>query len=80
MYKDRGQRSEVRGQVKIAVNGKEKIVSEGTTIERLLEELNIKQQGIAVEQNLEIVPKSKYAETVLKDGDKVEIVQMVGGG
>ena len=80
MYKDRGQRLGVRGQVKIAVNGKEKIVSEGTTIERLLEELNIKQQGIAVEQNLEIVPKSKYAETVLKDGDKVEIVQMVGGG
>ena len=66
--------------VKIKVNGKERIITEGTTVEKLLEGLNIKSQGIAVELNLEIVPKSRYAETILKDGDKIEIVQMVGGG
>lgn len=65
---------------KIKVNGKETTISKNTTVEKLLEELNIKHQGIAVELNLEILPKSKYAETVLKDNDKVEIVQMVGGG
>jgi len=80
MCKNRGQWTRGMGQVKIMVNGKEKIVSDDTTIEGLLRELNIKPQGIAVERNLEIVPKSRYAETVLKDSDKIEIVQMVGGG
>jgi len=51
-----------------------------TTVLGLLNELDIKPQGIAVELNLEIVSKSKYNETVLKDRDKVEIVRMVGGG
>jgi len=78
VYKDRfkAQSSEF----KVIINGKEKIVSEGVTVVRLLEELNIKPQGIAVELNLEIVPKSSYGETTLKDGDRLEIVQMVGGG
>lgn len=74
----RGQSSKFK--VRIIINGKEKIVSEGTTVVRLLEELNIKPQGIAVELNLEIVPKSRYGETTLKEGDRLEIVQMVGGG
>lgn len=65
---------------KVLVNGKEKVIAEDTTIEKLLEGLNIKPQGIAVELNLEIVPKSRYVETILKDGDRIEIVQMVGGG
>ncbi|MBI5894103.1 MAG: sulfur carrier protein ThiS [Deltaproteobacteria bacterium] len=69
-----------KDKVKIKVNGKDKIISDNTTVEKFLEELNIKPQGIAVELNLEIVPKSRYVETILKDGDKVEIVQMVGGG
>ncbi len=67
-------------QIKIMLNGKERELAENTTILGLLNELDIKPQGIAVELNLEIVSKSKFAETVLKDGDKVEIVRMVGGG
>ncbi|MBI5326970.1 MAG: sulfur carrier protein ThiS [Deltaproteobacteria bacterium] len=66
--------------MKIIVNGKERDVSEDTTVLGLLKVLDIKPQGIAVELNLEIVSKSKFAETVLNDGDKVEIVRMVGGG
>lgn len=66
--------------VKIMLNGKGREVAGDTTVLGLLNELDIKPQGIAVELNLEIVSKSKFAETVLKDGDKVEIVRMVGGG
>lgn len=66
--------------MKILLNGKEKEIAENTIVLGLLNELEIKPQGIAVELNLEIVSKSKFAETVLKDGDKVEIVRMVGGG
>jgi len=62
------------------LNGKEREVVDDTTVLGLLNELDIKPQGIAVELNLEIVSKSKYNETVLKDRDKVEIVRMVGGG
>jgi sulfur carrier protein len=66
--------------VKVIVNGEEKILREGVTIVRLLNELNIKPQGIAVELNLEIAPKGRYSEIVLKNGDRIEIVRMVGGG
>lgn len=45
-----------------------------------LEENSISPQRIAVELNEEILPKSNYAATVLKDGDVVEIVNFVGGG
>ena len=71
---------ETRRQVQIIVNGEEKIFREGVTIFRLLNELSIKPQGIAVELNLEIAPKGRYSETVLKNGDRIEIVRMVGGG
>ena len=71
---------ETRKQVQIIVNGEEKIFREGVTIFRLLNELSIKPQGIAVELNLEIAPKGRYSETVLKNGDRIEIVRMVGGG
>ncbi|MBI5683302.1 MAG: sulfur carrier protein ThiS [Deltaproteobacteria bacterium] len=66
--------------MRIFVNGKEQTFAKGITVSGLLELLNIKLHGIAVELNLEIVPKSRYAETVLRDSDKIEIVQMVGGG
>jgi len=64
----------------IIVNGAERELSAGTTVLGLLNELEIKPQGIAVELNLEIVLKGKYGEIVLKSGDKIEIVRMVGGG
>lgn len=64
----------------ISLNGEKRGVEEGTTLDGLLEGLEIKRQGIAVEVNREIVPKRLYAETRLKDGDSVEIVRMTGGG
>jgi len=77
----RSQESGVRSQkIKTFINGAMREVATGTTVLELLNGLDIKPQGIAVELNLEIVPKSKYEETPLRDGDRVEIVRMVGGG
>lgn len=64
----------------IKVNGEPREVREGTTVEGLLESLDIRRQGMAVDLNREIVPKRLFSSTVLKDGDAVEIVRMVGGG
>lgn len=46
----------------------------------LLDQLSLEPKKIAVERNLEIVPKSLYGETALSEGDRIEIVQFVGGG
>ncbi|MBI5049002.1 MAG: sulfur carrier protein ThiS [Deltaproteobacteria bacterium] len=80
MFFSEGQGARGKGQVKIMLNGKTKDVSEDTTVLGLLNELDIKLQGIAVELNFGIVSRSKYGETILENGDKVEIVRMVGGG
>ena len=63
----------------IYING-EKIEKEEIKLSSYLEENKINPQRIAVELNGEILPKSKYGDTVLKDGDIVEIVNFVGGG
>lgn len=63
----------------ICING-EKIEKEETKLSSYLEENEINPQRIAVELNGEILPKSQYGDTVLKDGDVVEIVNFVGGG
>lgn len=63
----------------IKINGEELSIA-GKTIEEYLSSINCDSKRIAVERNGEIVPKSQYGETVLKDGDSVEIVSFVGGG
>ncbi len=67
---------------KIILNGEEKEISREMNIMELLEEIGIKYReiGLAVAVNEEIVPKSEYKSKVVKEGDKVEIVQLVGGG
>lgn len=66
--------------MKITVNGTEREVAEGTTIAQLIEQLKLRTDRIATERNLDVVPKAKYAETRLAEGDKLEIVTFVGGG
>ena len=63
----------------ICING-EKIEKDEIKLSSYLEENEINPQRIAVELNGEILPKSQYGDTVLKDGDIVEIVNFVGGG
>jgi len=64
----------------VNVNGTSKMVPKDTSISKLLEQLEIAGGKVAVERNLEIVPKSLYAKTMLTDGDRVEIVHFIGGG
>lgn len=64
---------------RIQVNGEERAVS-ADTILALVEELGLDVRKVAVERNLEIVPRTLHAATPLVDGDRVELVQFVGGG
>jgi thiamine biosynthesis protein ThiS len=65
--------------MKIFLNGKETETSK-KNISGLLSELGIKTEGAAVEVNLQIVRKKDYEGFALKEGDRVEIVNFVGGG
>ena len=65
--------------IRIQVNGEARQV-QARTILALVEELGLDVRKVAVERNLEIVPRSLHAETPLADGDRIEVVQFVGGG
>jgi sulfur carrier protein len=62
------------------LNGEPTNARDGVTVAAFLERLGLPQKGVAVERNREIVPKSAYAVTQLSEGDRIEIVQFVGGG
>ncbi len=64
----------------IILNGDNKVIPAPANILTLLDALSIEPRKIAVERNLEIVPKSAYSKTQLNEGDRIEIVQFVGGG
>ncbi len=66
--------------MKLTVNGEEKRVVDGVTLEGLLRELALEKRPIAVELNRSVVPKDRYAATRLAEGDRLEIVTLVGGG
>ncbi len=63
----------------VTINGQEEHAA-GRTIAEYLSAKDYECTRVAVERNGEIVPKSKYTETVLLDGDCVEVVRFVGGG
>ncbi len=65
--------------VQIVVNGEERTVA-AMSVLAYITSLGIDPQRVAVELNLDILPKSDYATTELKDGDRLEIVHFVGGG
>lgn len=66
--------------MRIEVNGEPREVADGITVRALLESLALGAQLVAVERNEEIVPRAEHASATLRDGDRVEIVQFVGGG
>ena len=63
----------------VKINGEELNIA-GKTVAEYLAATNYDPKRIAVERNGDIVPKAQYSETVLKDGDSVEVVSFVGGG
>jgi thiazole synthase len=68
------------GTVSIRVNGEHKRVSAGLTLIQLAEALGLVPEKIAVERNLEVVPRSTLGQVIVDDGDELEIVHFVGGG
>ena len=66
--------------MQITINGEQRNFDSALTVSALLSDLGLPAKKIAVERNLEIVPKSQFDEVELADGDRLEIVQFVGGG
>ncbi|WP_213271533.1 sulfur carrier protein ThiS [Hyphomonas sp.] len=70
--------------MQITLNGEAVEIAPGTTVGQLVQHISSETgrdpRGVAVERNREIVPKSEHAMTVLTEGDRLEIVQFVGGG
>ncbi|MDR6625462.1 thiamine biosynthesis protein ThiS [Caulobacter segnis] len=62
------------------MNGEERDVAGVLTIADLVASLGLDARKVAVERNLEIAPRSTYADTALADGDRIEIVTFIGGG
>jgi len=71
---------ELKESVAIHVNGDERHVTVGLTLAEMLRELGLDARKVAVERNLEIVPRSTLADIIVEDGDDFEIVTFVGGG
>lgn len=64
----------------IVVNGTQQDVPEATRIEKLIADLNLRPDAVAIVVNDQIIGREQVGQTQLSDGDRVEIVQMVGGG
>ena len=64
----------------LTINGESRDFPDGITLAALVAQLGMKEDRVAVELNLEIVPRPQWESTVLKNGDKLEIVHFVGGG
>ena len=68
------------GTITITLNGEHKRVPAGLSIAGLAESLGLVPEKLAVERNLEVVPRSTLGEVQVEDGDELEIVHFVGGG
>lgn len=66
--------------LKIVVNGKPREAADGLTVAALIAELGITAPRVAVERNMDIVDRERFADTVLAENDQVEIIHFVGGG
>ena len=67
--------------IEIHINGEKRLIPDQSTVRNLLEGLGIAdREGTAVAVNMEVVPRRAHTATVLRPGDRIEIVQAVGGG
>ncbi len=64
----------------IQLNGEPFELPDGETVAALLARMDLTGRRVAVELNLDIVPRSQHADTALREGDQVEVVQAIGGG
>ena len=66
--------------MEITLNGEKFTLETGSNIVNLIDKLDLDVDKLAIERNLEIVPKAKFAMTIIEEGDKLEIVHFIGGG
>ncbi|MCO6056300.1 sulfur carrier protein ThiS [Pseudomonas sp. MOB-449] len=66
--------------MRIQLNGESFELPDGQTVADLISRLDLTGRRVAVELNLDIVPRSQHAATVLSEGDRVEVVHAIGGG
>jgi thiamine biosynthesis protein ThiS len=66
--------------MRLTINGEERELPSLATITDLVAALELDTGKVAVERNLEIVPRSLHAQTAIADGDRIEIVHFIGGG
>lgn len=66
--------------LRVIINGEERQFDVPVSVDALLAQLGLEPAKIAVERNLEIVPRSQYRAVTVADGDRLEIVQFIGGG
>ena len=64
----------------ISLNGKETEIKKSMTISELIRQKNLKPEKLVIEYNREILSREKWSDTVLEDGDKIEMLGFVGGG
>jgi thiamine biosynthesis protein ThiS len=67
-------------EIQVQVNGEPHRLPVGTTLRQLLDQLAAPSTGVAVERNRQLVKKADHERTVLLDGDRLEVVTLVGGG
>jgi sulfur carrier protein len=68
------------GTAGVTINGEQRRVQHGTSLAQLIAEVGLDPRRVAVERNLEIVPRSTFGDVIVEDGDTYEIVHFVGGG
>ena len=66
--------------IQIYINGKKKIITANYTLINILENFSLKNKLVAIELNEEVVPKSKYKTKRINQNDRIEILELIGGG
>jgi sulfur carrier protein len=66
--------------MQVTINGELRTIADGLSVAGLLDALKLSGKPVAVEVNLDLVPRQRHAEHMLAEGDRLEIVTLVGGG
>ncbi len=66
--------------IEVAINGENQQFPEGVTLAQLVERMALTEQRLAIELNLQVIPRSRYAQVELHAHDRIEIVHAIGGG
>lgn len=66
--------------MQVTINGESRSLEEGLSVRGLIEKLDLNPETVAVERNLEIVKRDRFGTQQIEDGDRIEIVEFVGGG